>query len=125
MKFGNYLRDTRRERQMSQRALAQSAGVDVSYISKLENERLAHTPSVKTLGQMAQALGADELEFLRAAGKLPTALDVLVEPQAMRVMRAAEQRIPDSAGWEALLDYVESDDFERAAELARDRERWR
>jgi transcriptional regulator with XRE-family HTH domain len=41
MTFGERLRQLRRERQMNQRALAERAGIDFTYLSKLENGRMA------------------------------------------------------------------------------------
>jgi transcriptional regulator with XRE-family HTH domain len=114
MTFGQRLRELRLRRGFSQRHLATAVGVDVSYISKLENDRLPHTPSVPTIGAMADALGAEEVDLLAQAGKLPRGLTALAgTPQALEVMRVAGDRIGDAHGWQALLDYVESDEFER------------
>ncbi|MCB0594832.1 MAG: helix-turn-helix transcriptional regulator, partial [Phaeodactylibacter sp.] len=39
--FGPLLKEVRRSKQVSQRELAERVGVDFSYISKIENNRLA------------------------------------------------------------------------------------
>lgn len=53
--FNAWLRRQLRERRMSQRQLAQLAGIDHSTISRLLNGR---TPSLDTATRLAQALGA-------------------------------------------------------------------
>jgi transcriptional regulator with XRE-family HTH domain len=113
--FGGYLKARRRDAGLSQRALAQGSGIDVSYISKLENGRMPHTPSAATLSRMAEALRVDELELFSSAGKLVGPLAGFSgRPEALEVMRVASERIESAAGWEALLDYVRGEDFSRA-----------
>lgn len=112
MTFGAHIRELRHGQGLTQRQVATAAGVDFSYVSKLENGRLPHTPSAKTIGALADALDANELELLQLAGKLPP--DLARQPEAVDVLRAASRRIPTAAGWRKLLDYVESQDFEEA-----------
>lgn len=54
MGFGDRLRCRRREMQLSQRALATRAGVDDTYISRME--RREATPSAGVLARLARAL---------------------------------------------------------------------
>jgi HTH-type transcriptional regulator, competence development regulator len=49
--FGVRVRALRRDSGLTQRALARDAGVDFTYLSKIENGRLEHLPSVKTIRQ--------------------------------------------------------------------------
>jgi transcriptional regulator with XRE-family HTH domain len=112
MTFGSHIRGLRRERGLTQRDVAAAAGIDFSYISKLENDRLPHTPSAKTIAVLATVFGTNELELLQLAGKLPP--ELARQPEAVAVLRAAGRRIPSPAGWRKLLDYVESQDFEDA-----------
>jgi len=112
MTFGSHIRGLRRERGLTQRDVAAAAGIDFSYISKLENDRLPHTPSAKTIAMLATVFDTNELELLQLAGKLPP--ELARQPEAVAVLRAAGRRIPSPAGWRKLLDYVESQDFEDA-----------
>ena len=57
--------------------MAEWASIDFTYLSKIENDRLDHTPSIKTIHDPASALGADELELLELANK-PPVLEVIV-----------------------------------------------
>ena len=110
--FGAYLRSARRAAGLSQRELAARCAIDVSYVSKLENDRLPHTPSARTLTLLAAALEVDELDLFRRAGKLVGPLAGLsAQPQALEVMRVAVERIEDPDGWNALLRYIQSDAF--------------
>ena len=72
--FGGYLRALRRSRGMSQRELARLSFMDFTYISKVENNRMPHTPSESFCLSLSQALQTDSWEMLRRAGKLPTPL---------------------------------------------------
>lgn len=69
--FGSRLKELRRQRDMSQRLLAEKAGIDFTYLSKLENGK-APPPSEDTIRKMAQHLEADANDLLARAGKIPT-----------------------------------------------------
>jgi HTH-type transcriptional regulator, competence development regulator len=76
MTFGQRLRDLRKVRNVSQKALAEAVGVNFTYLSKIENERLdfAQFPSEELIRKLAAALEADEDELLLLARKLPEAI---------------------------------------------------
>ena len=69
--FGQILRGLRRAKGVSQRDLAQRVGVDFSYISKIENDRLP-PPSADTIVKLSEALGVEPDELLSLTGKMPT-----------------------------------------------------
>src|SRR5688572_15196456 len=77
MTFGERLRQLRRERQMNQRTLAASVGIDFTYLSKLENGRMA-PPAAETIVKLAQALGANPDELLLLAHKVPEDLTPVI-----------------------------------------------
>jgi transcriptional regulator with XRE-family HTH domain len=81
MNFGERLRALRKEQQMSQRDLASMVGVDFTYISKMENERLEFPPSIATIQKIAQVLSVSTDELLILAGKrghrYATVLDII------------------------------------------------
>jgi transcriptional regulator with XRE-family HTH domain len=106
--FGQRIRELRKSRGLTQRALAETAGVDFTYLSKIENDRLEHTPSIRTIQELAQALEVDELELMELANKVPPAFQGIAgSPEAMRFFRRATQTITDPAGWRDLLEYLE------------------
>ena len=93
---------------LTQRQLADRAGVDFTYISKVENDRLEHTPSVKTLQDLAQALGSDELELMALANKVPHALQAITQNrEALRFFRRASETITTPEGWHDLNAYLD------------------
>ncbi len=53
-KVGKKVRELRHQAQMTQREVAERSGLTVSYLSRLENDRI--TPSVRTLRKIADAL---------------------------------------------------------------------
>jgi HTH-type transcriptional regulator, competence development regulator len=108
--FGQRLRQLRRERSLTQRQLAERTGVDFTYLSKLENDRLDHTPSLKTLRALAEALDADELDLMEYADKVPPFFEAIARnKEALRVFRRAAETIKTPEGWRALLRHIETD----------------
>ena len=108
MTFGERIRELRAQRNFSQRELAQKVGIDFTYISKMENNKLDHTPSVETIIRLARALETDELELMELANKMPPILEKLAKNQdAMRFFRRATETIKTAEGWKDLLNYLD------------------
>lgn len=106
--FGDRVRQLRHERGLTQRQLAELGGVDFTYLSKIENDRLEHTPSVRTLVRLAEALGVDELELMGLANKVPPAMSALTgSPEALRFLRRATEEIKDPEGWNELAAFLD------------------
>ncbi|OJV91584.1 MAG: hypothetical protein BGO39_20625 [Chloroflexi bacterium 54-19] len=108
MNLGERLKELRREHKLTQRQLADKIGVDFTYLSKIENDRLEHTPSIKTLQDLARVLEVDELELMELADKVPTSLQSIVSSrEALRFFRKASQTIHTAEGWKDLNDYLD------------------
>jgi transcriptional regulator with XRE-family HTH domain len=107
MTFGERLRQVRKDRGLTLRQLAAEASLDFTYISKIENGRVAYTPAVETIRVLARILKIDSLEFLMLANKLPKELEPLnANAQARRFYhRASQVASPDD--WEAMLTLLE------------------
>src|SRR4030095_9726119 len=60
--FGCRLRELRQARGMTLRALAEAAGVDFTYLSKIENGRAGYLPGAETIRDLAQALEVDSID---------------------------------------------------------------
>ena len=88
MEFGPLLRDLRKQQRLTQQQLADAVGVDFTYISKVENGRVA-PPSEETLRKIASALRADPEELLAQAGKVGPELKdaAAAEPQLALLLR--------------------------------------
>jgi transcriptional regulator with XRE-family HTH domain len=92
---------------MTLRQLAREAGVNFTYLSKIENERVQYTPAAGTIRDLARILRVDSLEFLDLANKLPKELEPLnANVQARRFFDRASQ-VASPADWEALLELLE------------------
>jgi HTH-type transcriptional regulator, competence development regulator len=103
MTFGQHLKKLRHQRNLTQRQLAEQAGVDFTYLSKMENDRLEHTPSIKTLQDLARALETDELELMSLANKLPPMLEAVArDREALRFFRRATATIKTPEEWREL-----------------------
>jgi transcriptional regulator with XRE-family HTH domain len=102
--FGEVLREKRRAAGMSQRQLAELAGVDFSYISKLENGRLP-APAADTTARLAACLGCPAEDLFAAARKMPAGMSDTVTgaPAAIRFLQEASRMRLTAEEWERLL----------------------
>ncbi|MGC4107011.1 MAG: helix-turn-helix transcriptional regulator [Thermomicrobiales bacterium] len=87
--FGPVLKRFREARRVSQSKLAERAGFDHSYVSRLESG--ARTPTRDAVEQLAQALGLERVqqdELLASAGFLPREVSSLLsgEPEITEVL---------------------------------------
>lgn len=87
--FGATLKRYREARRVSQSKLAERAGFDHSYVSRLESG--ARTPTRDAVQQLAEALGLERLqqdELLASAGFLPQEVSSLLssEPEITEVL---------------------------------------
>jgi len=93
-KLGDRVRQLRRAKGLSQRALAEMVGISFTYVSKIENEKLdfGDYPSEELILKMAAALDADEDELLILAEKIPERIRnrVLERPDAFRRIAALD-----------------------------------
>ncbi len=71
--LGEWVRRTRKDQGLSQRALADQSGLSRSYVCDIERGRGAE-PSLTTLDKLAAALGASRADLMRAAGLIDRAL---------------------------------------------------
>jgi transcriptional regulator with XRE-family HTH domain len=70
--LGEWVRNARASEHLSQRALADRAGISRSYLCDIERRRGAQ-PSVSVLDKLAIALGASRSDLLKAAGVIEQA----------------------------------------------------
>lgn len=88
MSFGERVRELRKQLGISQRELAKESGIDFTYLSKIENNRM-DPPSEKVIRRMAEALHADPDQMTILAGKVPSyVVDIFREnPDAIDLLR--------------------------------------
>jgi HTH-type transcriptional regulator, competence development regulator len=75
--FGSYLRGLRKRVGLSQRDLAGRAGIDFTYLSKIENDRV-DPPGEATLRALAGLLGVEADDLFARARKAPRDLKRLL-----------------------------------------------
>ncbi len=106
--FGERIRELRKKNKLTQRELGKLVDLDFSYISKIENDRLEHTPSINTIQRLAEALNADELDLMQLANKVPTLLEPFIRsPEAKLFFQRVTKTVTSSEGWQELLDYLD------------------
>lgn len=87
MDFGERARQIRKERGLSQRALAEACGIDFTYLSKIENSRI-EPPSEDVIRRIASSLDAEADELIVLAGKFPSDLEQeLRTPERVKAIR--------------------------------------
>lgn len=101
--FGQNLRELRRSKGVSQRDLADRVGVDFSYISKLENDRLP-PPAGDTIVKICEVLEVPADELLASTGKMPTDIKEMLSasPSALHFVRQAHEMKLTDDEWRAL-----------------------
>jgi len=107
--FAEILRTKRRLAGISQRRLAESVGVDFSYISKLENDRMP-AAAADTIVKIAQSLGCASEELLAAAQKLPEGVGSILSgnPAAVRFLQEASSLSLNETEWEQMRGKLKS-----------------
>jgi transcriptional regulator with XRE-family HTH domain len=107
--FGAVLREKRRHAQISQRRLADLVGVDFSYISKLENDRLP-PPAADTIVRIAGSIRCPSEELLAAAQKLPGDVGAALsaQPAAVRFLQEASMLSLSDTEWEQMRGTLKS-----------------
>jgi transcriptional regulator with XRE-family HTH domain len=115
MTFGARLRDLRKARNLSQRALAERVGINFTYLSKVESEKLdfAQYPSEELIRKLATALEADVDELLLLAKKIPPDIRerVIERPDAFRKIASLDDQALDE-----ILRQIEEKEEDRPAE---------
>ena len=73
--IGQRIREIRKTRNLTQRELADRVGINFTYLSRVENDRLddEQTPREETLQRIARALETDADELLLLARRIPDA----------------------------------------------------
>ncbi|MBI1249030.1 helix-turn-helix domain-containing protein [bacterium] len=107
MQFGERVRELRKQRGLTQQKLAVLLEVSLSYISKVENERLnaGDYPSEAFVLKLAKALDADEDELLLLTDRVPEVIRKRIQeqPRAFRIVASL-----DDASLERMIEFVES-----------------
>jgi transcriptional regulator with XRE-family HTH domain len=100
MTFGERLRELRKAKNLSQRALAEKVDINFTYLSKVESEKLdfAQYPSEDLIRKLAKALEADVDELLLLAKKIPPDIRerVIERPDAFRKIASLDDEALDA-----------------------------
>jgi len=106
--FGSEIRRLRKHKKLRLVDVAAQVGIDQTYLSKIENDRLPHTPSPKVIHGLAEALEADGLYLMKLADKLPEPFAPFADSvDAHRFLEAAASRPRTSKEWRRLTRLIE------------------
>jgi transcriptional regulator with XRE-family HTH domain len=96
MRFGDQIRELRKAKHLSLRALGEQVGVSYAYVSKVETGKLdfGDYPSEDLIRRLAAALDADEEGLLLSAQKVPEAIRrrFFERPDAFRQIARLDDR---------------------------------
>lgn len=67
--LGIMIRRARREAGLTQRQVADAVGIDCSYLSKIENDRLDFPPAEETIRKIAVVVRADADDVMASSGR--------------------------------------------------------
>jgi transcriptional regulator with XRE-family HTH domain len=97
--FGQRIKELRKANGLGQRAVAAQVGINFTYLSKIENDRVdfAAFPSEETIRKLAKVLEADVDELLLMAEKIPDHIRkrVLEKPDAFRMIAKLDDKSLD------------------------------
>lgn len=102
--FGQTLKEIRRQKGVSQRELAEKVGIDFSYISKVENDRMA-PPAAETIQKICEVLGVSVELLLSKSGKITDEISEAISssPSAIKFMNEVKSmRLTDNE-WDRLM----------------------
>jgi transcriptional regulator with XRE-family HTH domain len=104
--FGQPLRELRKKKGLTQRELANQAGIDFTYLSKIENDLPGYRPSEDVIRRLAKVLGADPEELVLLAEKIPKTIQQTMakNPKAAAFLRDAGTL--DEKDWDRILKIV-------------------
>lgn len=100
---GKRIREIRKARNLTQRQLAEKVGINFTYLSRVENDRLDddQTPREDTLQKIADALETDADELLLLARRIPDAFRdrILSKPGIFRrILTLSDQALEELLG---------------------------
>lgn len=97
--FGKKIRELRKAKALGQRTVAAEVGINFTYLSKIENDKVdfAAFPSEETIRKLAKVLGADVDQLLLMAEKIPDQIRrrVLARPEAFRMIAELDDKALD------------------------------
>ncbi|MCL0073103.1 helix-turn-helix domain-containing protein, partial [Dehalococcoidia bacterium] len=89
------------------RDLSKMVKLNFTYLSKIENEKVEYTPSADKIRAIAKALGADEIELLKLANKVPPELEHLTDNiNALQFLRRTKE-LTSPEDWKDLLEFID------------------
>lgn len=105
--FGQRLRELRKSKELTQRQLAKKAGIDFTYLSKIENDQPSYRPSEEVIRQLAAVLQANADELILLSQKIPAEIQRAMtrNTKAQTFLRSASEL--SEQDWDRILKIVE------------------
>jgi transcriptional regulator with XRE-family HTH domain len=104
--FGKRIRQLRTQKNIRQQDVVKLLNIDITYLSKIENEKLP-PPSEEKIRQLAEIYDVSSDELILLANKIPNDLPQIIQetPNIPQFLRTA--RDLNSEDWAKLTKYAE------------------
>lgn len=91
--FGKRIQRVRKDQKLGLRQAAGKAGISATFLSRVENEKEAATPSEDTIRKLAEVLGDDFDELMQLAGRIPSKVKdyMKTDPGMPEFLRRAQE----------------------------------
>lgn len=105
--FGQTVRRLRKERQLTQKEIAKKVGIDVTYLSKIENGKL-NPPAHDKIEKLANILGVDSDFLITEAGKVPKDITDMIPKKSSKIPKLLRsgKNLSDE-DWDRVQRYIE------------------
>lgn len=107
MNLGSVVKESRIKKGYSQRALAKVAGIDFTYVSKIENNHADYAPSQGVLRSLAAALEIDSDFLIALSGRLSERVEMFIKANRENVSKLLIKMADDPAFAEKIFGEIE------------------
>ena len=104
--FGQTIRHLRKEKRLTQKDVAKKLNIDVTYLSKIENEKL-NPPAQDKIIALAKILEVDSDFLITEAGKVPEDIVNMIPKNSTtipKLLREGKDLSDDD--WDRVRDYI-------------------
>lgn len=109
--FARLIQNKRKEKKYTLEELANKLGVDRSYISKLENDRVP-APSVNFIRRISGALSIDFEQLSLLAGRITDSIVKNLDIKKVELFRAMKDKNFSEENYKKLLKQIKNDNKE-------------
>jgi len=105
--FGQTIRKLRKEKQLTQKEVAKEVGIDVTYLSKIENGKL-DPPAHDKIEKLAKILDVDSDFLITEAGKVPEDITNMIPKNSSKIPKLLRSgKDLSDEDWDRVQEYID------------------